>query len=781
MMLDEPVDWNQQADKEQLLDYAFVHHRITKVNKAMLEQYGAREADFLGRTPADFFIHDPEYGRQVWREFFDHGSWHVETNEKRFDGSDLFIEGDYICLYDEKGRITGHFGVQQDVTERKKAQMALESARAEAVKASQAKSEFLANMSHEIRTPLNSVIGFSELLLRTRLDATQQQYMHAVHQSGGVLLDLINDILDFSKIEAGKMELNPEKADLWELVGQIADMVKVKAGEKNLELLLKLSPSLPRYAWMDVIRIRQILLNLLSNAVKFTEHGEIEVSIEAVPNTEDGSYQNILFAVRDTGVGISQEKQQKVFEAFSQADTSTTRKYGGTGLGLTICNKLLAMMDSKLEVESTPGVGSRFMFTLRLNTEQTPPENWKELADLQQVLIVDDNLNNCTILQEMLGIAHIHSDVANNGIEALEILRKNHGQYDVAIVDYHMPYMDGLEVIRQIRHVLRISADQLPIMLLHSSIEDHTMQEKRQALSISQYRTKPITILQLFETLANLRKRSDEPRQETSASTQPYRSGVTLTLLVADDNPLNRLLAKSMVQTLLPGTHIIEAQDGKEAVSFYTKHQPDLILMDIQMPVMSGYDATIQIRTEEERLGLKRCPIVALTAGIVKGERERCLKTGMDDYLSKPVEIEQLQSALWQWLPQYSGIESMHIQTKEEDTGRQHFNRQQLLDKLFGNEEHASEIVQAAMNGLLQMQVAQLNQAIHDRQPEQVVKAFAHKLFGSASGACFDILANYVRKIELMDPFKYLEAAVVLDQVQAEVENLVNLLANKSE
>jgi signal transduction histidine kinase/CheY-like chemotaxis protein/PAS domain-containing protein len=388
-----------------------------------------------------------------------------------------------------------------------------------AKEASIAKSEFLANMSHEIRTPLNGVIGFSDLLSKTALDTTQQEYLKSIVHSGKLLLELINDILDFSKIEAGKLEINPSKIKLHDLPADTVQVIQAAADEKGLKLIVNEGPELPKCVYADATRIKQVLINLLSNAVKFTHLGEIELNVECKNINDSAQTATILFSVRDTGIGISPEKQQTIFEAFTQEDTSTTRKYGGTGLGLTISNKLLKLMDSKLELETKPGEGSTFFFYLELPLGQD-----------------------------------------NNALE------------------------------------------------------------------------KP-------QATANKRNKPALSKPQAKCK-----------ILLVDDNPVNMLLAKTIVKNLLVASTIYEAKDGKEAVELFKKVKPELIFMDIQMPEMSGYEATKAIRQYES--GKSRVPIVALTAGTVKGEQERCIEAGMDDYLSKPVLVSDIAEMIEKYLGQ---------------------------------------------------------------------------------------------------------------------------------
>lgn len=622
---------------------------IVFVNKAYTQMTGYTLDEVRGKTPE--ILQGPETDKEelekVKAAMSAFQPCRMEVVNYKKNGEPFWSSVAFSPISDNNGNYTHWIAIKRDVTERKQLEKRYIEAKEKAEAASKAKSSFLANMSHEIRTPLNSVIGFSELLMKTRLDATQQQYNSAVFLSANSLLDIINEILDFSKIEAGKLDLSSERSDIHDLGYQVAEIVSFQANKKKLELLLNIASGIPRFIWIDPMRLRQVLVNLMGNAVKFTEQGEIELKMTVLDKKENTC--TIRFSVRDTGIGIKPENQEKIFEVFSQEDASTNRKYGGTGLGLTISKKLLNMMGSDLKLESTPEKGSIFYFDLTLQTQDGEAEKWSGIQQYENVLIVDDNTNNRLLLKEMLALHQIKSAEAAGGEEAIGLLSADGSCFDLVLTDYNMPGIDGIETIRRIRSNPNSTVANIPIMLLHSSAEDEIVNNACQELGVQERLQKPIRMNQLFDSMSRITLRS-KPQLTHSKKTIGSNKGLkteTFKILVVDDNELNTFLIRKVLSQLLPNAEIIEAVNGVEGLNAFKANKPDIVFMDIQMPEMNGHDATRAIRQNEQGT---HTPVIALTAGIMKEDIEDCLQAGMDDVIAKPYRIDEISQTLKKWL-----------------------------------------------------------------------------------------------------------------------------------
>jgi PAS domain S-box-containing protein len=513
-----------------------------------------------------------------------------------------------------------------------------------AQKATKAKSEFVANMSHELRTPLNGVIGFSELLIQTNLSEVQNQYASAINISANSLLGVINDILDFSKIEANRLELEITKTDIVKLIEHSLDIVKFPAEKKKLELLLDIPQNLPKYAFVDSIRLTQILSNLISNAVKFTSVGEIELKVTYKKISDHlGEF---VFYVRDTGIGISEEQKSKLFKAFSQADSSTTRKFGGTGLGLIISEMIAKKMGSKILFDSKKGLGTTFYFSSQLKVEYDNTINIKPLTNISRVLVIDDNQNSRNNLEKLITGWGINCETCESPFNAIMILQLSE-PFDAIIVDNRMNNIDGMGSIKMICDKLNISTTNQTFILLHSISEDYLFYEECNEMGINIFFTKPIKAKELYTCLSGLNINKD-PEKNIIEDTNTHKSE-TYKILIADDDLFNMYLAKAMIGTIIPNVIIHEANNGKEALELAMTSKFDMIFMDVQMPEMDGNEATIAIREFEKPLNIYT-PIIGLTAGALKEERDKCLDSGMDEFLTKPIDTNKLKETIHNYI-----------------------------------------------------------------------------------------------------------------------------------
>ena len=580
------------------------------------------------------------------------------------DGEIVWVHAAGKIVRGEDGRILYMYGAYQDVTDQKLTERALKDARIEAEAATEAKGDFLANMSHEIRTPMNAIIGLSYLVLGTELNRKQHDYINKISSSANNLLGIINDILDFSKIEAGKMDMETIDFDLAETLDNFSSVVAVKAEEKGLELLIDLDPNTPMGLKGDPLRLNQILINLANNAVKFTSHGEIAICIEVVE--QDQNNVTLRFAVKDTGIGMSEEQMSKLFQAFSQADGSTSRKFGGTGLGLSISKQLVEMMGGEIGVVSKLGKGSLFFFTAHFGVGLEPKQRGlralpEDLKDLR-VLIVDDNPTSRTILARYLESFGFTTGEAASGEEGLNELEQADLPYKLVLMDWKMPGLDGIETTKRIHTNQHIK--EMPQILMVSAYGREELKEEAQDIGIGTFLVKPVNPSTLLDAILEAFGHGAIHEQtKTSIEAAEHVRGAHL--LLVEDNEINQQVAEDLL--IQEGITLVIADNGEIGVRML-KANPgayDAILMDIQMPIMDGYTATREIRKDDR---FKDLPIIAMTANAMAGDREKTKEAGMNDHIAKPIDVKELYDVLAKWIdipearrPQSSGSDTQPL------------------------------------------------------------------------------------------------------------------------
>jgi PAS domain S-box-containing protein len=629
--------------------------RICDWNPAAEDTFGWPKEEVIGRMVAETIVPPAHRAAHIQglQRFLETGVGNVidrrvEIDALHRDGRMFPVE---LAIWaHERDGVHSFSAFVHDISERSKTQLELADAHEKAMEASRLKSQFLANMSHEIRTPMNGVVGMSALLLETELSSEQREYAESVRRSADSLLSVINDILDFSKIEAGKLDLESVDFDLRTVVEEVAGLLAERAQSKGLEIATLIDPGVPVAVRGDPNRVRQVLVNLVGNAVKFTEAGEVVVRVSIVEGGPDGT--TFRFAVSDTGIGLTQEEQERLFESFTQIDPSSSRKYGGTGLGLAISKQLAELMGGTIGVESTPGTGSEFWFTAGLahgtKTDWSPPVPVERLEGLK-VLVVDDNSTNRAILDRSLVSWRMNPFCEEDGRRALESLRTAAAageSFDIALLDFNMPNMDGIELARKIRADSSISDTRLVLL---TSLMERGEVESAKTAGIDAYLIKPVRQQSLLEGIAavmGLQAPRSTGRIVTQRSLDEVRSGARKHVLVAEDNFVNQKVALRMLEKI--GYRADVASNGREAVDAVVRHRYEAVLMDCHMPVMDGYEATRAIRNLDDE-ARRATPIIAMTAGAMKEDEERARGAGMDDYLAKPVKVERLAATLAHW------------------------------------------------------------------------------------------------------------------------------------
>lgn len=663
-------------------------------------------------------------------------------------------------LNNDNGETIGILSSGMDITEQRKLQQDLIKAKNTAEEATQTKSYFLANMSHEIRTPMNGIIGMSHLILKTNLDSKQRNYINKINVSANNLLGIINDILDISKIEAGKLELDKGNFDLFKIVENVINLIELKAEDKNLDVIVNYDPAVGKNFFGDSLRLTQILTNLMSNAVKFTNSGEIGLWIKKVSNNR------IKFEVTDTGIGLSREQIEKLFVSFSQADSSTTKKYGGTGLGLAISKQLVEMMNGKIWIESQIGVGSKFIFEIEL--EQKDKELIFTIFSNKKALVVDDCQSWLDILSNLINSFGLEVDTVNSGENAIELLKNNREKYDLIIVDWNMPGLDGIETCKIIDKDLHINSEK--IILISAYSEDSLLEGIKEA-KISHYLHKPINPSSLNDMLneiflGKINSEKLELRKEQNNLQHKIKTLKSSKVLLLEDNEINQEIITDLLFD--SGIVIDIANNGIEAIKMFESNlgKYELILMDIQMPILDGYEATKKIRQIDVNI-----PIIALTANAMKEDIEKTKLAGMNKHLNKPIEVEKLFETLLEFLSKKVDLEEEKFDFEKENNDSlpqfENLDKDYALRLVLGN-ENSFKIV---LNGILKYKYIKFEELI-----DEDFKRTMHSLKGISASAGALKLSELAREVEQtlnkdLLPSFYEELNKVVDEIESKIEN----------
>ncbi|NRA20905.1 MAG: response regulator [Oceanospirillaceae bacterium] len=739
-------------DEHSLVSMADIKGTITYVNEKFVEISGYTAEELIGEKHS--LLNSGHQRKGYWKTMHQQvlagETWHDQVRNKTKNGQYYWVDTTIVPNFDKDNLVIGFTSIRTDVTQQVLNQEKLQLAKQQAEVASTTKADFLANMSHEIRTPMNGVIGMTNLLLNTKLTREQDKLAKTVKSSAAGLLGIINDILDFSKVEAGKLDLEIIPFNLGQMVEDVGKAMSFQADKKHLHFICPANPVVQQWVKADPGRIRQILTNLIGNAIKFTDEGEVAVFVELL--VENPEHKVFRFEIKDTGIGISQQQQLRLFEKFTQADTSTTRKYGGTGLGLSICQQLVGLMGGEIGIDSTVGKGTTFWFELPLLKSKAliePPVYNTNITN-ERILIVDDNETNRDLmsqLHDVWNIPHTLVDSARSALAELTLAALEKRPYSIAILDMHMPNTNGLELCKQIRAVPQLADTKL---IMASSQAQRGDAAKMKEAGFKGYLTKPIHQSELFDVLLMVSGlKSSAPEFITRYSTKEHVQ-FRAHILVVEDNATNQLVIEGLLRTL--GVTVDIAGNGQEAiVALQHSSEHDLVFMDCQMPVLDGYEATREIRSGKTEILRSDIPIIAMTANAMAGDKQKCLDAGMDDYLSKPVIPAKVIAMLEKWLPEtakYQGVEDADIEDAETAADQLAvFDYDDMAGRLMGDIDLMRSVADIFFEDLVE-QLSNLKTSVSNADTTQS-SALIHQIKGAAANVGGKSLSALAHELEL--------------------------------